>query len=237
MMGVESGLAETGGHTLCPYPTDEGGWGQKTPTPHTWAILSPLGVNFRGKHSDLMRAGPGQAHDVRGQIAGGGQPHMAASGKFQGGCAGPCSVCVFCRLLGLWACFSLLESQPSPPLTAPSSPDVSHMRQREREGAASTADRALFLVLASFSPPYGKVGRRPEEAGGQAWSCLQTGRLACSSDGPGGDQPGAQHWEGLLPGLVEDHGHHFPDRGGTAPSTSGDAYCQASVNTHPPRAS
>lgn len=162
---------------------------------------------------------------------------MAASGKSQGGCAGPCSVCVFCLLLGLWACFSLLESQPSPPLTAPSSPDVSHMRQREREGADSAADRAVFPVLASFSPPSGKVGRRPEEAGGQAWSCLQTGRLPCSSDGPGGGQPGAQRWEGLLPGLVEDHGHHFPGRGGTAPSTSGDAYCQASVNTHPPRAS
>ena len=39
----------------CPHLTEEGGWVriQKTPAAITWAVLSPLGVNFRGK-PDLM---------------------------------------------------------------------------------------------------------------------------------------------------------------------------------------
>lgn len=40
---------------LCPHLTEEGSWVtiQKNPAPITWAVLSPLGVNFRGK-PDLM---------------------------------------------------------------------------------------------------------------------------------------------------------------------------------------
>lgn len=44
MMGVESGLAETGGHTLCPHPTDEGRWGQNpedSHSPHLGHLIPP----------------------------------------------------------------------------------------------------------------------------------------------------------------------------------------------------
>lgn len=110
----------------------------------------------------------------------------AARGKSQGGHMGSCSVCLFCRLLGTPVLLFPGGGTGCPPLTSTSSPDFPQMRQRERTGGDSPLDCALLRVLAPFSPPPGKVGRRLEEAGGQVWSCLQTAHLVCSSAGLGG---------------------------------------------------